>query len=1237
MLRRARLAFDLAVYAGALVLVMYAVTYTALRLALPGLAAQGPRIEAMASRALGHELRYGSLEARMVGLTPRLRLRDVTLTGEDGVTRRLERLDLAVALVRSAWARELRLADVRASGLRLDARRDPDGRWWLGGIALDGQSDSNLGDWLLAWPRAHLHDAVLEVDDQAAGRRLVVGVRTLDLRRDGNRHTIRGFVDLDGALRGRAAIVARAEGLEGVLDDVRWRLAARLDAVQADDLTVRGVHLATPLLIGTVHLRGTGLALTRVTGNLGADARLSTVNADAGLRHARLRGVWQRRGSGWVLGLDRAGVGARDARATVRDLLVEHSPGTDQPWRARVGSVQLPDDAALWALVADWHPLARTASGLAPAVAVRDIALATGPDGPRAGARLETLRWAARGDRIGIAGVAGPLRADAHGATLDLRSEALELNLPKLYRQVLRVESPRARAVLRRDEGVWELAVPDATATVRALPVAAALRLRLGTTRTLGLSLAGADLPVAQVAALLPDASIQPQVLDWYGKAVGAGRVRAPRLLLYGPLGRFFRDGVDARFLLHADFEGVDLDYRPGADWPPLRDVDGTFAIDGRELRASGTDAMLWDSAVDSVSATLADFKAADKVLAVRASARGDAAQLLRLARETPLRERVGGDLSGLAVAGPTHTTLDLDIHFEKPLRFEARAQAQVRAGRVVAPGAVVEAVSGTLHLVDGVIQADGLEGAFLGGQARFGVRGGGADGVRVSGAGSAPAAELAARIGVPAGVDGAARWQGTLDLAPGQTVVAASVDLEDAAVAVPAPLGKARGTPGTLDFELRRAAPDRWNLAAGLPQGGRLLAELARDEGTLRVARADLALGQPPALPDTGVRVRANLAHLDADPWIAWASALAGAADRPPLDLTGVDIHADVLTVAGRALADQTVRLTPGPSWQLVFDGPHLAGTATLDPVPGGALGFDLGRLHWPDPPAQAGSPERAEAGVSLDPARFPVPSGRVADLRYGERALGTLELRSARGAAGLVFEQVRLTAPSGEVSGAGAWEKAATGTASHVNGTLKARNLGELARAMGLGSGIERGNGEVVFDAAWPGGPQAFALAGVSGQARIRIADASLPDIEPGLGRLLGVLSLETLQRRLLLDFRDLFGRGFAVDDIRGTVHLASGTARTTNLRVRGPAAHLTLSGDVHLPSRSLDLEVSVVPQLTSSLPAAVAIGSLGVGAAILIGQRLLGDTINEMSAQTYRVLGTLDTPQVSRAPAP
>jgi uncharacterized protein YhdP len=68
----------------------------------------------------------------------------------------------------------------------------------------------------------------------------------------------------------------------------------------------------------------------------------------------------------------------------------------------------------------------------------------------------------------------------------------------------------------------------------------------------------------------------------------------------------------------------------------------------------------------------------------------------------------------------------------------------------------------------------------------------------------------------------------------------------------------------------------------------------------------------------------------------------------------------------------------------------------------------------------------------------------------------------------------------------------------------------------------------------------------------------------LEPGVGRLLGILSLQSLPRRITLDFRDVFSEGFAFDAIGGQFAVARGVMATSDLQIQGPSAKVLMSGN-------------------------------------------------------------------------
>ena len=198
-------------------------------------------------------------------------------------------------------------------------------------------------------------------------------------------------------------------------------------------------------------------------------------------------------------------------------------------------------------------------------------------------------------------------------------------------------------------------------------------------------------------------------------------------------------------------------------------------------------------------------------------------------------------------------------------------------------------------------------------------------------------------------------------------------------------------------------------------------------------------------------------------------------------------------------------------------------------------------------------------------------------------------------------------------------------------------------LAR-MGLPDEVKGAPTKLEGQLAWPGSPTDFEFATLSGTFRMHTGAGQFTKMDPGVGRLLGVLSLQALPRRITLDFRDVFSEGFAFDSMDGTVRIASGVMHTDNLMLAGPAARVHLAGDVDLARETQALTVRVQPSLSSAIStgagaaavvllAANPLVGAAVGAGTLLAQKLMQDPIEQMFSYEYAVRGSWAEPVVER----
>ncbi len=154
------------------------------------------------------------------------------------------------------------------------------------------------------------------------------------------------------------------------------------------------------------------------------------------------------------------------------------------------------------------------------------------------------------------------------------------------------------------------------------------------------------------------------------------------------------------------------------------------------------------------------------------------------------------------------------------------------------------------------------------------------------------------------------------------------------------------------------------------------------------------------------------------------------------------------------------------------------------------------------------------------------------------------------------------------------------------------------------------------------------------MDGQLQLLFESGQFLKAEPGISRLLGVLNLQTLPRRLALDFRDVFQQGFAFDNVVGDVTIAGGVASTNNLRMRGAQAAVLIEGSADLVRETQDLRVVVVPEInagTASLAYAVINPAVGLGT--FLAQMFLRRPMMQAGTREFHVVGPWDDPKVER----
>jgi uncharacterized protein YhdP len=368
--------------------------------------------------------------------------------------------------------------------------------------------------------------------------------------------------------------------------------------------------------------------------------------------------------------------------------------------------------------------------------------------------------------------------------------------------------------------------------------------------------------------------------------------------------------------------------------------------------------------------------------------------------------------------------------------------------------------------------------------------------------------------------------------------------------------------------------------------------------------------------------------------------------------------IRARELQVEGRTLHNVVLGGSrEGLTWRANIDATELNGYVEFRQPGGAGAGRLYGRLSRLS--LGQGTASEVEALLDEQPANIPALDIVVEDLELRGRKLGRVEIEAINRGAGTVareggvrewrLNKLNIIMPEATLTANGNWVAVNAQQAVAVpaggrtpaerrrtvmNFRLDIDDSGELLKRFGMADVIRRGKGRLEGQIAWIGSPLSLDYPSLNGQFNVNVASGQFLKADPGIAKLLGVLSLQALPRRLALDFRDVFSDGFSFDFVRGDVSITQGLAFTNNLQMKGVNAAVLMEGSADIAKETQNLTVVVVPEInagTASLIATVINPAIGLGT--FLAQYFLRRPLTQAATQEFHIDGTWANPKITR----
>ena len=723
-----------------------------------------------------------------------------------------------------------------------------------------------------------------------------------------------------------------------------------------------------------------------------------------------------------------------------------------------------------------------------------------------------------------------------------------------------------------------------------------------------------------------------PPVLEWLDSTLQSGRVTEGQMVLYGDLDDWPFWNAEGRFDARAHIVGLNLNYLP--DWPEVKDIEADVRFTPVGMHGTVSSATTSGNQIHHAQVDLPRFKIPVIALSLRGEGSGE--NLEKFLMASPVREKIAAYSPSVDVEGIGEVSADFTIPLKSALgQVTVTGKAHFDDARLVdtAWDVVFENTSGDLHFTRDDVSAEKLATRFRGVDAQLTLHAGTSaldNGARLEGILESESDMsvllpefLRSELEQP--LENAwGRWSARMfsPVDDDRTAFVFSGEATSLTGLFPAPLKSSDETTRVHlsldDVRDPRHVEARWHNSA------RLL--LDRSPGTAWTGLLHFGDGPAPPEPESGVFVSGTMGRFDADGWIRFSRRLAGATPTiTSMEFAGANLTTSELLLAGRSFDDMELKVERrSQHWLADVRGPAMTGQVRLPTAmdTDRLVSAQFDRLAWPE--AQTDAPD-----ANFDPQTYPPIDFYAADLSMGDARLGEVRFESFPSTDGLHIDNLTSQTDDLRIRAEGDWFSAGS---SAFAITITANETGAAMQQLGFSEVIDGGQLVTQINARWDGAPTEFELSRLNGSLDLSIGRGQITEVEPGAGRILGLLSLQALPRRLLLDFSDLFTEGLSYDGITGTFSLDDGTARTADLVIEGPTVTIAIAGETDLANRQYDQTITVIPKVGNALPIVGALAGGGVGAAALfVLQGVFENQINKITQYHYAVTGSWEEPTV------
>ncbi len=748
-----------------------------------------------------------------------------------------------------------------------------------------------------------------------------------------------------------------------------------------------------------------------------------------------------------------------------------------------------------------------------------------------------------------------------------------------------------------------------------------------------------------QVDKYLPHVVLSDGLVNYLGRAIQGGTSDNVGLLWQGALNQF--PYLDNNGVFEVSARVDEAQYQFHSDWLPLTDASVDLHFRNASMLITGHSGRLKQLEFESLT-TRIDNLMKNPTVVVDVELNQPQSKINDFVFSSVIDNSVGAVLRQLDVKGDVRTKLNIDIPLD--------GSVPVVSGNVIlnkndlAINAIdlgVKQVSGDVAFLNGAVTGSNISGVLYQQPVTFDI-----DTKPMGSEHYGIELDLKAKWHserIPQSwhaylddyLSGSLDWQGRITLKIGKEDVSYQANfkspMQGLELKLPKPLDKFVDQQEALSISTSGDVNGgQFNLALG--SRAEVVADFVTANDRVKVEDLSLIVGRGFAAQDRivndGLSIKIDLATLKLDEWQSFVNSIEQGQSQDGLlpPLKHIEANVKQLTVLEQKLSNVLLIGTKlDDNWTIAVNSPEAVGNITIyDDYEQRGIKTDFQRLVITQGET---STDSTDDKISLERLKkLPLVDFSCESCQIAGAELGQISFKTAVHEQGIAINNIKITEDNIDITAEALWGFDEAGEFSQISGKLNSKKLEQALKVFGSSSGIKDSGLKSSFELTWRDSIYQPKVDTLNGKIKWKLSEGHITEVSDKGARIFSLFSLDSLRRKLVLDFRDVFVKGIFYNDFKGDFDITNGVAITHNAYMDGIAGGIDVVGSINLDSRELDYYITFTPNLFSNIPviAGVVTSTPQVFVLAFALTKVLDPIIDVVSQVNFKLSGNVDEPQ-------